>query len=97
MTEVLAKDNEFFCNAIVFILKQLDIVDTLLQLLVVLFLKRIDIEHEEVAIVAADPGEIVMNSTTEKPMTTGLFHNNGAQVLVIHVQLVALAPRKDHA
>ena len=97
VTEVLAKDYKLFCDAVMLILEQLDVVDTLLQLLVVLFLKSVDIEHKEVAIIAAYPGEIVVHSTAEKPMAAGLFDNNGAQVLVIHVQLVAFAPREDHA
>lgn len=96
VAEVLAKDEELFFDTVMLVLKQLDVVDPLLQLLVVLLLESVDIEHKEVAVVAPDPGQIVVHAAAEKPMATGLLHNNGAQVLVIHVQLVAFAARKDH-
>ena len=46
MPEVLAKDDEFLFHAIELILKYLDIIDALLQFLVILLLKCVNVEDE---------------------------------------------------
>lgn len=43
---MLAKDEELLFDAIVLVLKELDIIDTLLKLFVIFFLKSIDIENK---------------------------------------------------
>ena len=91
MTEVLSKYDEFLFHAILVIFKYLYIVDTLLQFFVVFLLKCVNIEDEKMSIVASDPGQIIVNSTAEKSMAAGLLHNDGAQLLVVHMQLVALS------
>ena len=97
MTKVLTKDQKLFLDAIVLIFKKLDIVDTLLQLFIVFFLKSIDIEDEKMPIVAADPGQVIVHSAAEKTMTRRLLHDNRAELLVIHMKLVPLATRKYQA
>lgn len=52
---MLAKDKELFFNAVIFILEELYIVDTLLKLFVIFFLKSINIKYEEMPIIASDP------------------------------------------
>ncbi len=95
MTKVLSKYYEFFFHAVLVVFKYLYIVDTLLQLFVVLLFKCIDIEDEKMSIVAADPGQIIVHSAAEKPMAACLLHYNGAQLLIVHMELVALASRKN--
>ena len=97
MTKVLAKDNEFLLDAILVIFEDLDIVNSLLKFLIIFLLKGIDIEDKKVAIVASDPGEIIVHAAAEKSMPTRLFHNDCAKVLVVHVELVALASREDQS
>lgn len=97
MPKVLAKDNEFFLNSVELVLEDLDIVNALLELLVVFLLECIDIKHEQVSIVAADPGEIFMHSTAEKAMATRLLHYDRTEVLIINMELVAFPAREDHA
>ena len=55
MAEVLAKDEELFFDPVVLVLKQLNVIDTLLQLLVIFLLKSVDVEDEKMAIIASDP------------------------------------------
>lgn len=88
---MLTKDQKLFLYAIVFIFKKLDIIYALLQFLIVLFLKSIDIEDEKMPIIATYPGQVIVHSAAEKTMARRLFHNNRAQFLVIHMQLIALA------
>ena len=94
VTKVLSKDQKFLLDAIVLILKKLDIIDTLLQLLIVFFLKSVYIEDEKMAIIATDPCQVVVHSAAEKTVAGRLLHDNRAELLVIHVQLVPLASRK---
>jgi hypothetical protein len=56
VAEVLTKDEELFFDAVVFVLEKLDVVDTLLELLILLLLECVDVEDEKMAIVAAAPG-----------------------------------------
>ena len=49
------------------------------------------------SIVAADPGQILVNSAAEKAMPTRLFHDDRAQILVVDMELVAFPTREDHA
>ena len=65
MTKVLTKDHKVFFDPVVLFLKDLNVIDTLLKLLVVLLLKRVHIEDEKMPIVAADPREIVVHETAE--------------------------------
>mmetsp|Transcript_23175 Transcript_23175/g.30897 ORF Transcript_23175/g.30897 Transcript_23175/m.30897 type:complete len:227 (-) Transcript_23175:1357-2037(-) len=95
VAEVLPEDDKLLFCAPLLILKDLDIIDTLLQLFVVFLLKGVDIEDEKVAIVAADPSQILVDSTAEKPVATRLLHDDGAQLLIIHMELVALPARKN--
>ena len=85
VAEVLTEDKKLFLDAIVLIFKKLDIVDTLLQLFIVFFLKSIDIEDEKMPIVAADPGQVIVHAATEKTMARRLLHDNRAEFLVIHM------------
>jgi len=97
VTEMLTEDYELFLDTILIVFKDLNVVDALLQFLVILLFKSVNIENKEMAIVAADPRQIVVHSTAEKPMTTRLLDYYGTQVLIIHMQLVAFASREDQA
>ena len=68
VAEVLPEDEELFLDSEVLVLKELDVVDPLLQLLVVFLLEGIHVEDEEVTVVAADPGEVVVHTAAEKPV-----------------------------
>ena len=92
---MLTEDYELFFETILIIFENLNVVDALLQLLVILLFKSIDIENKEMSIVAADPRQPIVHSTAEKPVATRLLHNYSAQVLVIHMQLVAFASGED--
>ena len=91
MSKVLAEDQKLFFYAIVFIFKKLDIINALLQFFIVFFLKSIDIKDEKMPIIATYPRQVIVHSAAEKTMARRFFHNNRAQFLVIHMQLVALA------
>ena len=94
---MLTKDQKLFLYAIVFIFKKLDIIYALLQFLIVLFLKSIDIEDEKMPIIATYPGQVIVHSAAEKTVAARLLHDDRAELLVIHVQLVPLASRKYQA
>ena len=97
MTKVLTKDHVIFFDAVVLFLKDLNVIDTLLKLLVVLLLERVHIEDEKMPIVAADPREIVVHEATEESMATRFFEDDRAEILVVNVQLVAFSSRKDQS
>ena len=97
MAEVLAKDEELFFDTIMVILKKLDIVNSLLQLLVVFLLEGVNVKDKEVSIIATDPSQVIVYATAEKTMAWSLLYYDGAQFLVIDMQLVALASGKDEA
>lgn len=97
MAKVLPKDYVFLLHATLVILEHLDVVDTLLQFLVVLFLESVYVEDKKVAVVTANPGEVVVHTAAEKTVPARLLHNNRAQILVIHMELVAFAARKNKA
>ena len=64
----------------------------MLQFLVILFLESINVKYEEMAVVAADPGEVVVDTAAKQSMTGCLFHSDGLQRLsVINMQLVTFA------
>ena len=46
MAEMLAKDQKLFFYSVILVLEELDVVNTLLQLLVVLLLESVDIEDK---------------------------------------------------
>lgn len=91
VTEMLTEDYELFLDTILIVFKDLNVVDALLQFLVILLFKSVDIENKEMTIVAADPSQIVVHSAAEKPMAARLLHDYSAQVLIIHMQLVSFA------
>ena len=94
---MLTKDQKFLFYAIVLVLEQLDIIDTLLQFFVIFFLKGVDIKDKKVAIVAAYPSQIVVHAATEKTVAGRLLYDYRAELLVINVQLVAFTAREDKA
>ena len=65
VTKVLAKNEELFLDSVVLVLEELDIIDALLQFLVVFLLKGVHVENEEMTVVTADPGEIVVHVAAE--------------------------------
>ena len=69
MAEVLSEDEVFLFRASRIVFIHLNIVDPLLQFLVILLLKRVDIEDKEVAVVATNPSKIIMHTAAEKSMT----------------------------
>lgn len=95
VAKVLAKNEEFLFDTIIFVFEELDIVDTLLKLLVVFLFEGVDVEDKEVSVVAADPGQFLVHSTAEEAVPRCLSHQYRVQVLVIHVKFVTLAARKD--
>ena len=97
VTEMLPKDNKFFLHAFMLIFEYLDVIDTLLKLFVIFLLECVDIEDEKMAIIAADPGEVVVHPARKKAMTTCLFDDDRAQVLIVDVQLVAFPSREDQS
>ena len=94
---MLTKDQKFLFYAIVLVLEQLDIIDTLLQFFVIFFLKGVDIKDKKVAIVAAYPSQVVVYATAEKTVARCFLYYDGAQLLIIDMQLIALASGKDKA
>ena len=68
MAEVLAKDEELFFDTIMVVLKKLDIVNSLLQLLVVFLLEGVNVKDKEVSIIATDPSQVIVYATAEKTM-----------------------------
>ena len=46
MAEMLAKDQKLFFYSVILVLEELDVVNTLLQLLVVLLFESVDIEDK---------------------------------------------------
>ncbi len=92
---MLSKYDELLFHAILVVFKYLYIVNTLLQFFVVSLFKCVNIEDEKMSIVASDPGQIIVHPAAEETMATGLLHYDGAQFLIVHMQLVALAPRKN--
>ena len=98
MAEVLSENEVFLFRASRIVFIHLNIVDPLLQFLVVLLLKRVDIEDKEVAVVATNPSKIIMHTAAEKSMTWCLLHGDGLQRLsVIHMQLVTFPSWKDES
>ena len=69
MAKVLSEDKVFLSCASRIVFIHLNIVDSLLQFLVVFFLKSVNIEYKEVTIVASNPGKIIMDTAAEKSMT----------------------------
>ena len=49
------------------------------------------------AVVAADPREVIVDPTAEQTVSTCFFDDDGAEILVIDVQFVAFAARKNQA
>ena len=49
------------------------------------------------SIIASDPSQIVVYSTAEKTMARCFLYYDGAQLLVIDMQLITLASGKDKA
>ena len=68
MAEVLSEDEVLFFNACRVVFVDLNIVNALLQFLIVLLLKCVDVEHKQVAIIASDPSKVVMDAAAEKSM-----------------------------
>ena len=98
MAKVLSEDKVFLSCASRIVFIHLNIVDSLLQFLVVFFLKSVNIEYKEVTIVASNPGKIIMDTTAEKSMTWCLLHGNCLQRLgIIHMKLVAFPSWKDES
>ena len=97
VAEMLTKDEELFLDSIMFIFEKLDIIDSLLQLLVIFFLEGVNVKDKEVSIIASNPSQIVVYSTAEKTMAWCLLYYDSAQLLVIDMQLIALASGKDKA
>lgn len=98
VSEVLAKQQEFFFlpirQGVVFISHY--VIYPLLQLLVLLTFKSVEVKDEKMAFVATHIHQISVNQTAEHSMTTCLFHSLSLKRLRINnVQLVALASRKD--
>ena len=91
MAEVLSKDQILLLDTAAVILKDLNIVNALLESLIVLLLERVDVEDEQVSVIAANPSHVIVHSATEKSMAARFLHNNRAQVLVVDMQLVAFA------
>lgn len=65
MPKVLAKHQEFFLDLRTVVLKDHNVVDALLQLFLVFLFKSIDIKYKKMAIVAADPREVVVHTAAE--------------------------------
>lgn len=97
VAEVLAKNKELFFDTIVLVFKELDVVDALLQLFVVLLFEGVNVEDKEVAVVAPNPRQFLVHSTAEQPVAASLPHQYRVQVLVIHMQFVAFAARKNES
>ena len=76
---------------------QHDVVNALLQLLVVLLLERVEVEHKQMAIVASNPAQLVVDLDAEESMARSFLHDDSPQVLIVHMQLVAFASGKDQA
>ena len=55
VAKMLSKDEELFLDAIVLVLEQLDIIDTLLQFFVIFLFKSINVEDEKMTVVTSDP------------------------------------------
>ena len=68
MAEVLAENEELFFEPGAVVLEDHDVVDALLQLLLVLLLERVHVEHEQVPVVAADPRQLVVHEAAEQPV-----------------------------
>ena len=49
------------------------------------------------SIIASDPSQVVVYSTAEKTVARCLLYYDGAQLLIIDMQLIALASGKDEA
>jgi hypothetical protein len=96
MAEVLAEHQELFFETGTVVFENHDVVNALLQFFLVLLLEGVCVKHEEIAVIAADPGHAVVHAAAEQPVTRGLTHYLRLQGLrVKHVQLVALASRVD--
>lgn len=96
VAKVLPKDNEFVFDAVELVLEDLDVVDTLLQFLVVFLFECVNVEHEEMAIEAANPCEVLVHPAAKEAVPAGFLHDYCAQILVIHMELVTFASREDH-
>jgi len=92
VAEVLPEDQILFFRAGRIIFIDLNIVYALLKFLVVFLLKSVNVEDKKVAVVASNPGEIVMDTAAEQAMTRCFFYSDGLQSLsVVDVQFVTFA------
>jgi hypothetical protein len=75
VTKVLTKNQEFLLEASTIVLKNSNVIDSLLKFFLVSLFKSVDVENKEVAIVATDPSKIVVNSTTKQAMSGCFFYD----------------------
>lgn len=73
MSKVLPEDHEIFFDPIVLFLKDLNVIDTLLKLLIVFFLEGVQVKDEKMPIVTSDPSKVVVHQAAEKSMTACFF------------------------
>jgi hypothetical protein len=66
VTKVLTKNQEFLLKASTIVLKNGNVINSLLKFFLVTFLKSFYVKNKQMAIVATYPGEIVVNSTTKQ-------------------------------
>jgi len=83
VAEVLPEDKILFLDSSRVIDVWLDVVNALLKLLIFFLFKGVDVENEEVPVVASYPGEVVMDTAAEKSMARSLLHSDGLQSLGI--------------
>jgi hypothetical protein len=97
VTKVLTEEEKFLLlttwKAIILI--DHNVVDPLLQFFIFFPLKRVQIEDEKMAFVAANKDQFFPHEAAEHSMSTCLFHSLGLEGFRIdHMQLIPLAPRE---